>query len=589
MKLRCWLLLGALLWLVPFAQAAHAASAGQDVTAFLDRDHVHLGDTVTLNIQGAAALSANPDLSPLQQDFDVLGTSRSSSVRIVNGQTTSSSDFGIALRPRRAGTLTIPPLDVGGARTPALTVQVLAAPSGARGQVGDPAFLESNVLSSSPYVGQETLYTVRLFYLPGVTDGTLDDPQADGARLIQLDRDRRYVTQRDGYTYQVIERSYALIPQRNGPITVHGPAFHARRLDPNDPNSLFNNLIGAIGTPVQARAADLQIVARAPPAGAGQPWLPAHSVKLQLSGLPANGEVAAGVPLTVTLAIDASGLPAEALPEPQLPPIAGAHVYPDQTQDSTDDSGEWLEGSRTRSFAIVPDRNGSLTIPAITLDWWDVVHDHAERAVLPARTLQVTGAAANASSAPPVPAGSTANTAAAAAGTTTPPVSSAAGAPEAVAPAPWRTIALASFALWVLAVTAAVVWWQLFRRRGGKAAAAVQPSALRVPRDDARVLQQHALDAARAGDAAACERTLLAWAREVRPGITHAGALREALADPAQREALDALERARWQGGDAAPACADVARAFARGFAWRAAEDHPRASTRQDLPPLYPS
>jgi hypothetical protein len=64
-------------------------------------------------------------------------------------------------------------------------------------------------------------------------------------------------------------------------------------------------------------------------------------------------------------------------------------------------------------------------------------------------------------------------------------------------------------------------------------------------------------------------------------------ALRDALSEPAQRDALDALQRVRWQGGDAASAGAAVAQAFARGFAWR--DDGKRArQNNQELPPLYP-
>ncbi|MGH8146370.1 MAG: BatD family protein, partial [Rhodanobacteraceae bacterium] len=401
-----------LLALAPLAQAA-------SVHAFLDRNSVSLGDTVTLNIQSSGAIG-NPDLSPLQQDFQVLGASRSSNTQIVNGRVGTTSQLGIALKPLHAGTLTIPALIIGGATTTPLTLHVAAAPSGGRGQIGDPVFMETSVLSSSPWVGQQTVYTVRLFYQPGV-DGSLGNPRADGARLIRLDRDHRYMVRRKGYAYQVIERSWALIPERSGAITVQGPAFRGRSLGSgnlnsllnspnsplNNPNALLNGPFPGFGSPVHAAAPAVSIKARAAPAGAAKPWLPARDVQLKLTGLPADGNVQAGVPLTVTLSISATGVSADALPEPALPAIADARVYPDQTRDATDDSGEWLVSKRTRSFAIVPDRDGKLTIPAITLNWWDVVHDRAEQASLPAHVLQVSGTATGSGTpAPPAKTGS---------------------------------------------------------------------------------------------------------------------------------------------------------------------------------------
>src|SRR5690348_15380963 len=235
---RWWIVL--LVLLAPLAQAA-------TMHAFLDRNHVSLGDTVTLNIQSSGSIGA-PDLSPLQKDFQVLGTSRSSSVQIVNGKATATSQLGIALKPLRAGTLTIPPFDVGGAKTRPLTLHVGAAPSGGIGKVGDPVFMETSVLSSSPWVGQQTVYTVRLFYLPDV-DGALGDPSADGARLVKLDRDHRYMTNRNGYAYKVIERSWALIPQHSGAITVQGPEFQGQRLAVGNPGTWFNNPNALLNNP----------------------------------------------------------------------------------------------------------------------------------------------------------------------------------------------------------------------------------------------------------------------------------------------------------------------------------------------------
>lgn len=586
----CWLLM--LMVIVP---AAHAATA----RAFLDRNQVSLGDTVTLNITGDAALD-NPDLSPLRGDFQVLGTSRSSNVSIDNGKVTRTSQLGIALKPLHVGTLTIPALSVGGVHTNPLTLRVVAAPSGGQGKVGEAAFMEASVLSNAPYVGQQTVYTVRLFIQPGVQNRSLAPPQADGARLIQLDRAHQYMARRNGYAYQVIERSWALIPLRSGAITVRGPSFSGQDLgatnlnaimrDPNallnNPNAMLNGPFTGFGTPVHASAPAVNIDARAVPATAGKPWLPARSVQLKLTGLPTNGEVHAGEPVTITLQVSAQGLPADALPEPALPAIVGARVYPDQTKDATDASGEWLQSSRTRSFAIMPNHDGSLTIPAITLAWWDVEHNRAEQASLPAHTLHVSGVGTGTGNGA-VPQSSITASSASSSHPATVSTPDAAVASERSGSAPasrWRVLALASLVLWFAAVVAALWWW--FRRRRRPADAPSLDSAA-PPATSPRDAQQPVLAAARAGDAPTCEHALLAWARSIRPEMSSIGALRDALDDPAQRDALAALQRVRWKGGDAVAGCAAVADAFARGFVWR--DIRRRANQPDDgLPPLYP-
>jgi len=123
--------------------------------------------------------------------------------------------------------------------------------------------------------------------------------------------------------------------------------------------------------------------------------------------------------------------------------------------------------------------------------------------------------------------------------------------------------------------------WTRCNARGGRA-------AIRHPRVPRLRMRSRGVDAARAGDLAACEHALLEWARASRSGITHLSQMRDELSGAGQRDALDALQRARWQGGDPSPACTAVADAFARGFAWRS-DDKPARGRDADLPPLYPS
>src|SRR5690606_20356288 len=138
---------------------------------------------------------------------------------------------------------------------------------------------------------------------------------------------------------------------------------------------------------------------------AGDPWLPAASVLLKDEGdLP--DEVHVGDPVTRTIRLQAQGLGYEQLPELDLKAPPGAEIYPDKADTRTRDDGEWLYGERVRKFAFVPNKPGTLTIPGLTVRWWDTVHDRAETAQLPARTITVlpaSGAAADGASAAPAP------------------------------------------------------------------------------------------------------------------------------------------------------------------------------------------
>ncbi|MGN6706077.1 MAG: BatD family protein [Rhodanobacter sp.] len=547
------------LLLVP---AAHAAQ----VSATLDRDHVQLGDTVTLNIrvEGATASAAMPDLRALQQDFSILGTSQNSSLSVENGKATSSLTFGIALRPLRAGSLQIPSLQVAGERTAPLSLQVDAQGSVASAAPDRDVFMEATAEPQRGYVGEQFSYVVKLFYAGNLSGGSIDVPDVRGAALQPLGKDIGYDTQRGGRSYHVLERRYALIPQQAGRLEIPAASFQGSAVDPYDPGSFF----GATNN-VSASAAPVAIEVQAAPAHWGnKAWLPARALSLTIDGWPdAQQQVRVGQPLNLTMTLRATGLSDDALPSLSLPPLDGATVYPDKPVNRNHVAGQWTVGEREQAFAIVPERAGTLTIPATTVTWWNVLTDKQEVAQIPARSIEVLPAIGG-SAAPP-----SSNPA---------PAASVATAPTPhTAPAlatPWRWIALGSIALWLLSLLA---WWLWHRRSASR----VAPPPAATPSNHARQARRDFMQAARGSDAAQQLRCLLAWARTERPQIQHPGELSAALDDAAQRAAIDDLQRRRYAGVAEGGGAGALAETFKRGFAWRrsAPED-----SGDGLPPLYP-
>ena len=560
--LQCFCLL--LLLVVPLA--ARAAS----VRATLDRSTVQLGETVTLNLHIAGSGSAAmPDLGPLTQDFDVLGSSQSSSLSIINGQRSAELVIGVVLRPKHVGTLVIPSLAVAGAQTAPLQLQVDPPNPATAAASGKNVFMEATVEPRQAWVGEQLDYVVRLYVSGDITSGTLDAPQVGGVQLRQVGNDLRYDQMRGGRDYRVIERRYALVPQHAGTLTIPALDFQGVALNPNDPDSFF----GA-GMQVGASAPAQTVQVQAVPADWGQSaWLPARALSLTLSGWPDAGTPArVGQPINLTMTLSATGLSADALPRLSLPAMAGATVYPDQPKTATAEDDALLQGSVTRGFAVVPEQAGTLTLPATTLRWFDVTTGQERTAEIPARSIAVLPAAgAAAASSAPVPATAPALAAAAT------PAAGATAAGATMAGAPWRWVALASLLLWLLTVLA---WW-LWRRRAPRRPAAVVPGA--VASDSARQLKQAFLAVAHGGEASAQLRALLAWAQAERPAIRHAGELDAALADGRQRQAIATLQR-RCYGSAPATAGDDLAEIFQRGFAWRS-EEH---KDDDGLPPLYP-
>jgi hypothetical protein len=293
--------------------------------------------------------------------------------------------------------------------------------------------------------------------------------------------------------------------------------------------------------------------------------------------MPGDDKLTAGQPLNLRLSVDAQGLSGDALPPLSLPTIDGATVYPDQPKTSTHDDGEWLTGHSERGFAIIPQHAGTLTIPEITLTWFDVQSGQKKVAIIPSHTLTVI--AANGAPAPAATASQSAMAPSSAAASSAAAPASAEVAPVAPSPTPWRWIALGSIALWLLSV-AAFAW--LYGKRKRTPASVAKPRI--EPTDSTRTLRQAFLESARGDDLATQARRLLAWARAERPGVRNLGQVADALASEQQRAAITQLQREQYAGASA-EARVDFAAAFAKGFAWR---QDGKAETESPLPPLYP-
>ncbi|MCX5737522.1 MAG: BatD family protein, partial [Proteobacteria bacterium] len=102
-------------------------AADPDVETSVHASTVAPGDPITLRIRlrGAAA-SSEPDLGPLDRDFEVLDVHQSHQTSIINGVRDESVDYTVALVARREGDLVIPALPVGDTATDPVPVEVSA-------------------------------------------------------------------------------------------------------------------------------------------------------------------------------------------------------------------------------------------------------------------------------------------------------------------------------------------------------------------------------------------------------------------------------------------------------------------------------
>ncbi len=250
------------------------AAAQSPVTAGVDRTQLSTDEALvlTVEIDNSAGRASQPSLPPLD-GFQLLGTSSSTSIRIVNGSMSSTANYNYTLRPTQTGQLTINPITVttGGQSytTQPITVevtqgtgQIQPAPNpanpnfpnipgfpnlnnlfqsrpGSQGSnpgsaqpldpadaptelVGQDFFVEAEVDNLNPYQGQQVVYTFRFYQ----AESLFDQPEYEGPSFTgfwseeQNDDQVDYTIEAEGRAYRVTELRAVLFPTGVGEVTI---------------------------------------------------------------------------------------------------------------------------------------------------------------------------------------------------------------------------------------------------------------------------------------------------------------------------------------------------------------------------------
>jgi hypothetical protein len=362
-----------------------------DVTATLDRDRIVQGETVTLTIQtNNPQQNLDPNLDQLQNEFIVLDRRSETQMSIVNGQQSAVMRLLLTLEPKRAGELQIPALQLGDQTTRPMDLFVEEPPEVPEGEM-PPVFIEIEIdpQDGPYYVHAQMRLTVRVFYLANLTEAAITPPEPANASVRLLD-EVPFQAERGDVRYRVLERHYAVFPERSGPLVIPEMKLTGRLVERRSDRlwqpSVRGRRIEAASDPVQ-----LEILPR-PASFTGDQWIPARQLQATQT-ISAGDSPTVGEPVTRTIILDAIGLEENMLTEAEWPEITGARIYPDQPQGITRDDGRWVLGHKEFRYAVVPEEVGELVLPEIRIQWWDTVNNRQQAAILPEKRLNISPSA----------------------------------------------------------------------------------------------------------------------------------------------------------------------------------------------------
>ncbi|MEL0632013.1 BatD family protein [Pseudoalteromonas carrageenovora] len=352
--------------------------AATKLEASVDKNPVLAGEFFMLNITVDDTVKGQqPDTSALLKDFVVGPTSLSSRTNIINGSINKQTTWSVKLMTRAEGEYTIPPFSVAGLTSQPIKLKV--AKRSADADKNNDIFLKTELSSNSIFVQEAGVYTIKLYLAKELLDGSLSTPNMEDAQLTQLGKQTESYELVDGKRYLVITREYLIQPQKSGLYTIAGPAFQGR-VQQN-----YRQLeVSALGD-------DQQIEIKPIPSNYKGAWLPSELVNLDEQWQPEENTVEVGTPITRTITLTALGVTKEQLPEITMPTIDGIRSYPDEKENNNAVRDGRVVSQQTASYALLPQKPGTYTLPEIKLPWYNTKINRISYATLPKRTIIVTG------------------------------------------------------------------------------------------------------------------------------------------------------------------------------------------------------
>ncbi|MDI4658345.1 BatD family protein [Xanthobacter autotrophicus] len=358
---------------------------------------------LVLSLAGRDSLEP-PNVTPLARDFEILDRRKRSRMETVAGQRVEVNEWVLTLVAKHPGRLTIPALSVGGEASAPIDLTI--APGAAMAPPDDePLSLAVEVQGTAPFFLQSEIpVVVRMFDRVGALEATAGQPEAEGASFSPDGGLKTYSRVFGRQRFRVVELRYTMRPQRTGTIQI--PSVALKASIPTSPPGAQEQartlgrpampwLGGAFnaGRKITVYSNPVEVEVSPRPAGVTGWFLPARSVTLRESWSRPPGEAKVGGALVRTLRLEVKGASPGQLPPLVAPEVDGVRQYADEGKPEATSVDGGIGAVVETRVSVVPTRAGTVTLPAISVPWWNVVANRAETATLPAVTLTVAASA----------------------------------------------------------------------------------------------------------------------------------------------------------------------------------------------------
>ena len=372
-----------------------------DIRVSVDRNPVSVDESFQITFTASQSPDDDPDFSPLEQDFNIINQSNSSSSSWVNGKSTKVVQWIVNVMAKQTGSLVIPAIKFGKDVSRASSILVADKSSKKALDTNEDLFIDVEASPQNPYIQSQVFYTLRLYTKVNISQARLNEPELSDAVIERLGEDSNYNTQVNGVDYSVTERKYAFFPQKSGKLTIKPLVLTAEVLVNNAQsiNPFFNSQMSKTKR-VESKTITLD-VKPVPAEFKGQHWLSAEQLVLKQEWSTDVAQLKVGEPVTRTLSLVAKGTTVGQLPELNTTQTSEElKAYPDQPVLQEQKKVEGLIAFREEKIALIPSKAGTYPLPAIEIPWFNTQTQKLEIAKIPEETLTTAAVATQPEPAP---------------------------------------------------------------------------------------------------------------------------------------------------------------------------------------------
>lgn len=412
-----------LLFIIAFIAPITSLSAADDIIFTAQAESTAIvGEPMRLQFQ--VNESGKNFQLPDIKGFEIISgpqTSTSSSTKIINGKMTRSKStiYTYILLPEKEGQYTIPAasITVGKERyhSNTLTIKVLpedktANSASANGQQGssrrgqnissDNLFIKAIASRTNVYEQEAIILTYKLYFRVDLTNiQPVEFPDFNGflVQEIELQPDRRpQVENYNGLNYSTYEiRKVLLFPQHAGTHKIDAMKTNVivRLQSQHQQRSFFDSFFDSyqeVEKHLETPALNINVKALPKPKPSDFSGIVGS---LSMTSNITTQEVCTNEPITVTLKISGSGN-MKLLKNPEIDFPTDFETYEPKASNQYSTGTKGLSGTKDIEYLAIPRHDGTFTIPAATISYFDIASDSYKTITTPPYTIKVNKGAA---------------------------------------------------------------------------------------------------------------------------------------------------------------------------------------------------